>query len=118
MTPTGCMKPCKAGGSQQDPRPCGVSGDTRSVRLAVRTLVGFVRGDPAEQGGPLTPLWCSGSTPFCQDGSAGSIPARGAGSARYANRQSGQAQTLGGVGSTPTRVTENASDGAGTPGGL
>src|SRR5437868_13881220 len=77
------------------------------------------------------PLWCSGSTPFCQDGSTGSIPVWGAsmklGSAnsecgtsafrvhtselmmaRYANWQSDQAQTLESVGSTPTRATANS----------
>src|SRR5947209_1818598 len=84
MTPTGCMKPCKAGGSQQDPRPCGVSGDTRSVRLAVRTLV-------------------------FQAGNGGSIPPRTIQDRPVAQRRSGRLTTDRlGVRIPPGRLTDGA----------
>lgn len=47
------------------------------VRLPLGALLRS-RGDPVVPDGPLTPLWCSGSTPLCHGGGTGSIPVEGA----------------------------------------
>ena len=55
----------------------------------------------------ITSSWSSQEcSPPCHVETVGSNPIGDADIARYANRQSGQAQTLVSVGSTPTRATE------------
>ena len=66
----------------------------------------FGEATPSTATDPSRPCGVLARTPLCHGGRTSSILVRGAWkSARYANRQSDQAQTLESVGSIPTRAT-------------